>query len=36
MEVQPWMNNGVKTIDNPISEQYAKDLLEKLREKVVD
>ena len=36
MKVQPWMNNGVKPIDNPISEQYAKDLLEKLREDKVD
>jgi hypothetical protein len=32
LQVQPWMNNGVKNVDNPISEQYAIDLLERLRQ----
>lgn len=32
MVVQPWMHNGIKPIDNPISEEYAKNLLDKLRE----
>jgi hypothetical protein len=31
MTVQPWMNNGVKMIDNPDSIQAAVDLREKLR-----
>lgn len=31
MEVQPWMNNGVKLVDNPDSIQAAVDLKEKLR-----
>lgn len=35
MQVQPWMNNGVKPIDNKESEQVAKDLLEKLREESI-
>ena len=33
LQIQPWMNNGVKDIDNPIANQYAIDLLERLREK---
>jgi len=33
LQIQPWMNNGVKDIDNPIATQYAIDLLERLREK---
>lgn len=36
MQVQPWMNNGVKPIGNEESEQVVKDLLEKLREKVAE
>jgi len=36
MQVQPWMNNGVKSIGNKESEQVVKDLLEKLREKVAE
>lgn len=36
MQVQPWMNNGVKPIGNEASEQVVKDLLEKLREKVAE
>lgn len=35
MQVQPWMNNGVKPIGNEESEQVAKDLLEKLREESI-
>jgi hypothetical protein len=35
MQVQPWMNNGVKPIGNEASEQVAKDLLEKLREESI-
>lgn len=31
MQVQPWMNNGVKSIDNEVSEEYNRLLLEKLR-----
>lgn len=31
MVIQPWMNNGVKMIDNPDSIQAAVDLREKLR-----
>ena len=31
MQVQPWMNNGVKPIDNEVSEEYNRLLLEKLR-----
>lgn len=31
MAVQPWMNNGVKMVDNPDSIQAAVDLKEKLR-----
>jgi hypothetical protein len=33
LQIQPWMNNGIKSVDNPISEQYAIDLLERLRQK---
>ena len=35
MQVQPWMNNGVKPIGNVESEQVVKDLLEKLREESI-
>ena len=35
MQVQPWMNNGVKPIGNEASEQVAKDLLEKIREESI-
>lgn len=35
MQVQPWMNNGVKPIGNKESEQVVKDLLEKLREESI-
>lgn len=35
MQVQPWMNNGVKPIGNEASEQVAKELLEKLREESI-
>lgn len=35
MQVQPWMNNGVKPIGNEESEQVVKDLLEKLREESI-
>jgi hypothetical protein len=35
MQVQPWMNNGVKPIGNEASEQVVKDLLEKLREESI-
>ena len=31
MEVQAWMNNGVKLVDNPDSIQAAVDLKDKLR-----
>lgn len=31
MEVQPWMNNGVKDIDNPEAIKLANDLKEKLQ-----
>ena len=31
LNVQPWMNNGVKLVDNPDSIQAAIDLREKLR-----
>lgn len=31
LQIQPWMNNGVKDIDNPIANQYAIELLERLR-----
>jgi hypothetical protein len=31
LQIQSWMNNGVKDIDNPIANQYAIDLLERLR-----
>lgn len=31
LNVQPWMNNGVKMVDNPDSIQAAIDLKEKLR-----
>ena len=31
MVVQPWMNNGVKLVDNPDSIQAAVDLKDKLR-----
>lgn len=30
MQVQPWMNNGVKIVDNPEAIQLANDLREKL------
>lgn len=32
MELQPWMHNGVKDIDNPDAEKAVDDLLEKLRQ----
>ena len=32
MELQPWMNNGVKPIDNPDAYKVVDDLLEKLRQ----
>ena len=32
MAVQPWMNNGVKVVDNPESIQVAKDFLTKIKE----
>jgi len=35
MQVQPWMNNGVKPIGNVESEQVVKELLEKLREESI-
>ena len=35
MQVQPWMNNGVKPIGNEESEQVVKDLLEKIREESI-
>jgi hypothetical protein len=31
MEVQPWMNNGVKIVDNPQAIQIGEEFLEKLR-----
>lgn len=34
LQLQPWMNNGVKDVHNPISEQFALDLLERLKNKV--
>lgn len=30
MQVQPWMNNGVKDIDNPEATQFANDLKERI------
>ena len=35
MQVQPWMNNGVKPSGNEESEQVVKNLLEKLREESI-
>lgn len=35
LSVQPWMNNGVKDVDNPDSIQMAKDLRTKLQEQNV-
>lgn len=32
LEVQTWMCNGVKNIDNPEAEQTAKEFLEKIRQ----
>ena len=32
LQVQPWMNNGVKSIDNHIAEDSAKELVDKLRD----
>jgi hypothetical protein len=32
LEVQAWMCNGVKNIDNPESELTAKEFLEKIRQ----
>ena len=32
MEIQPWMNNGVKPIPSQEGEAIVKDLLERLRE----
>jgi hypothetical protein len=31
IELQPWMHNGVKPIDNPIADEFASLFLEKLR-----
>ena len=31
LEIQPWMNNGVKPIDNPNAYKIADELHEKLR-----
>lgn len=36
MEIQPWMNNGVKLVDNPDSIQAAVDLKEKLRKERIE
>ncbi len=36
MEIQPWMNNGVKMVDNPDSIQAAVDLKEKLRKERIE
>lgn len=30
LEIQPWMNNGVKNIDNPEAVEFANNLKEKL------
>jgi hypothetical protein len=32
LQLQPWMNNGVKSIDNYIAEREAQELIEKLRD----
>ena len=32
MQVQPWMSNGVKDVENPEATKVAEELLEKLRE----
>ena len=32
MQLQPWMNNGVKPIDNPESIQIAKEILNNLKQ----
>jgi hypothetical protein len=32
MEVQGWMNNGVKPLDNPEAYKIAEDLKNKIRE----
>jgi len=34
MEVQPWMNNAIKNIDNPLSIELANDQIKKLTENV--
>lgn len=31
LQVQPWMNNGVKIVDNPDAVQYAEELVNKLQ-----
>ena len=36
LDVQPWMCNGVKKVDNPDSIQAAIDLREKLKADLVD
>jgi len=36
LQVQPWMNNGVKDVDNPDSIQRAKELEAKLRKERVE
>lgn len=32
LQLQPWMNNGVKEIDNPDAYKMADELLEKIRQ----
>ena len=31
LQLQPWMNNGVKIVDNPDAVQIAEELIEKLQ-----
>lgn len=32
LELQPWMNNGVKPLDNPEAYQLTEEFLEKIRQ----
>ena len=36
MEVQPWMHNGVKDVQNPEATQNAKQLIEKLSNEQIE
>lgn len=32
LQLQPWMNNGVKDLDNPEAYEAAEEFLEKIRQ----